>query len=93
MTRTPDEDWIAVPELDGRILMDRKTGRIRFGRTGPPVALDSTVVAIRHGETTWNAVERRNSAFPAYFRPLPCGLIYIQILYTQLTIPALFDIL
>src|SRR3990167_5394559 len=49
--------WRPFPELDGRILFDEPTGRIRFSRKAPLVSLSATVVAVRHGETAWNAVE------------------------------------
>ena len=49
--------WNPVPELNGQILLEEETYRIRFSRAGPVIKLDATVVAIRHGETNWNAVE------------------------------------
>ena len=50
-------DWEPVEELDGKILLDKETGHIRFAGKKPVFTMDSGVVFYfaRHGETYANA--------------------------------------
>ncbi|MBI4179005.1 histidine phosphatase family protein [bacterium] len=53
----PERGLALIGELAGRVLLDETTGHIRLARKEPLVSLAATVVAVRHGETHWNAVE------------------------------------
>jgi len=55
----PDEDWMPIEELDGKMLLDKKTGHIKFATDGPIVTSQVTLYAVRHGTTQANNEHRK----------------------------------
>jgi broad specificity phosphatase PhoE len=51
---TVDENWNTIPALDGKILVHRTTGRIKYASGDPVVKLQFELWMVRHGATDAN---------------------------------------
>ncbi len=58
MLQFVEPDWVLVPELDNKIILNTSTGGIRFAGNEPVVRSDFTLLAERHGETFANVIDR-----------------------------------